>query len=89
MPMSRKPVSAKAMLALVAAGVVLPIVIAVLLGLDALLAGMGDADGGSVLGYVALAGGITWIIVLVCLLLAQGLNALDDRDDSDESEHRG
>jgi hypothetical protein len=85
--MSRKPVSAKAMLALVAAGLVLPIVIAVLVGLAALLAAMGDAAGGIVLRYCALAGGIGWIIVLVCLLLVQGLSALGEADDADESEH--
>jgi hypothetical protein len=87
--MSHKPVSAKAMLALVAAGLVLPIVIAVFLGLAALLAAMDDAAGGIVLRYLALAGGIGWVVVLVCLVLAQGLNALAGADDADESEHGG
>ena len=77
------------MFALIAAGLVLPITIAVLVGLAALLAAMGDAVGASVLGYVALAGGIGWITVLVCLLLAQGLNGLGDSDGPDESEHGG
>jgi hypothetical protein len=81
--MSRKPVSTKAIVALVAAGLVLPIVISVLLALAALLAAMGDVAGGIVLRYLALAGGIGWILVLVCLLLAQGLNALTDSDQSE------
>ena len=84
--MSRKPIPAKAILALVTAGLVLPIVILVRLALGELLAKMGDAGGGIVLRYVALAGGIGWLVVLACLLLAQGLNALAD---SDESEPRG
>ncbi|MGD0899300.1 MAG: hypothetical protein ABR915_15795 [Thermoguttaceae bacterium] len=81
--MSRKPVSPKAIVALVAAGLVLPIVISVLLALAELLAVMGDVAGGIVLRYLALAGGIGWILVLVCLLLAQGLNALTDSDKSE------
>jgi hypothetical protein len=84
--MSRKPIPAKAIVALVAAGLVLPIVISVLLALGTLLAAMGDAGGGIVLRYIALASGIGWLIVLACLLLAQGLNALAD---SDENEPRG
>ncbi len=81
--MSRKPVSAKTVLALVATGLVLPVAIAVLLAIGALLASLGDVAGGAVLRYVALAGGIAWIVVLVCLLLVQGLNALADSDEDE------
>jgi len=82
--MGRKPVSSKAVLLLIAAGVVLPIVITVLAALAALLAGMGDAVGGLVLRYAAVACGIAWAVVLICLLLIQALNSLDDRSDGDE-----
>lgn len=82
--MSRKPVSSKAMLGLIAGGLVLPVVICVILALAALLAAMGDSAGAVVLRYVAMGAGIAWSIVLVCLVLVQGLNALVDRDDPDK-----
>ena len=79
-----RPVSSKAILALVAGGAVLPIVLAVVLAVASLLSAMGDAGGGLVLRYVALALGIAWAVVLVCLLLVEGLRALDDTDDTDK-----
>ena len=82
--MSRKPISAKAMFVLIAGGLVLPVAISVILALAALLAAMGDSAGAVVLRYVAMAIGIAWSIVLVCLVLVQGLNSLTDRDDSDK-----
>jgi hypothetical protein len=83
-----RPVSAHMVLLLIAGGVVTPIVLSVVLGLAVLLAAMGDETGGRVLHYVALAGGIFWIIDLVCLVLAQGLNSLGSRvpEDPDETD---
>ena len=79
--MRRKPVSAAAVLGLIAGALVLPIVISVVLAVAALLGAMGDAGGGLVLRYVALALGIGWSVVLVCLVVAGGLNSLADNPD--------
>ncbi|MGA2619504.1 MAG: hypothetical protein ABSF26_17990 [Thermoguttaceae bacterium] len=80
--MSRKPVSARAMLLLIAGGLLLPIVISVLLALAALLGAMGDSTGGLVVRYLALACGAGWTILLICLILVLGLNSLGDRDET-------
>lgn len=61
---------------LVAAGVVLPVAIAVVLGVARLLGAMQDTSAATVLERLALALGIVWSIDLVCLILAQGINAL-------------
>jgi purine-cytosine permease-like protein len=82
--MSRKQVSSKVLLVLVIAGLVLPITICVVLGLASLLAAMNDALGGAVLRYVALAGGVVWIVVLVGLILVQAIHALGGSDDADQ-----
>ena len=82
--MSRKPVSSKVLLALMVAGLVLPITICVVLALASLLAAMGDAVGGAVLRYVALAGGVVWIVVLVGLIFVQAIHALGRSDDADQ-----
>jgi len=81
--MSRKPVPSKVLLALMVAGLVLPMTICVVLALASLLAAMGDTLGGAVLRYVALAGGIVWIVVLVSLIFVQALHALGRSDDAD------
>ena len=59
--------SSQVLLALIVAGLVLPITICVVLALASLLTAMGDIVGGAVLRYVALAGGIVTIVVLVGL----------------------
>jgi uncharacterized membrane protein YhaH (DUF805 family) len=86
--MSRRPVSTHTVFLLLVGGLVLPIAISLILALATLLTAMGDAIGGQVLQYIALACGIFWMIDLVCLLLAQGLNSLADRsaDDQDQSD---
>ena len=81
--MSRKPVSSKALLALMVAGLVLPISICIVLALASLLAAMNDDVGGQVLRYVALAGGVAWIVVLVGLIFVQAIHALGGSDDAD------
>ena len=79
--MSRKPVAAKVLLALIVAAFVLPITICIVLALALLLAAMGDAVGGLVLRYVAQAGGIVWIAVLVALIFVQAIHTLGRSDE--------
>jgi len=67
-------------LALMAAAVILPIAICIVMGVAALLGTMGDAVGGRVLGWIALAVGIFWSLDLVVLLLIQALVTLNDHD---------
>jgi len=82
--MNRKPVSSKVLLGLIAAGLVLPTAICIVLGLAALLGEMRDASGAAVLGYVALGGGIVWIVVLIGLIFVLAINALARSDDPDQ-----
>ncbi len=81
--MNRKPVASKLLLPLMVAGLVLPISICIVVGSASLLAAMGDALGGAVLRYVALAGGVVWILVLIGLILVQAAHALASSDDAD------
>ncbi len=81
------------MLPTIAASLLLPIAISVLLAVSALLVAMGDATGGVVARYIALACGVLWVISLVCLVILQGLHALgqarrDDEDARSETEQR-
>ena len=61
---------------LVAAAVVLPIAVAVILGVARLLGGMGDDGGRQALDRVALVCGILWALDLVTLVTVQGINSL-------------
>ena len=81
--MSRKPVSSQVLLALIVAGLALPIMICVVLALASLLAAMGDIMGGAVLRYVALAGGVVWIVVVVGLIFVQAIHGLGRSDDAE------
>jgi len=69
---------------LMVAGLVLPIAICVVLALASLLAAMKDTVGGAVLHYVALAGGVVWIVILVSLIFVQAIHALGRSDDPDQ-----
>jgi hypothetical protein len=69
---------------LIVGAVFLPITLCVIMGVAALLEAMGDSLGGAVLQRVALAGGIVWIIELICLLLVLAIGALRRPDDADE-----
>ena len=71
----------RAVLALVVAAVLLPIGLSVVLGVASLLGQMGDTIGGCVLHRIALAGGILWIIDLICLVLALAIGTLRGPDD--------
>lgn len=87
--MNRPPIARQVILTLIVTTVLLPIAMSVLLGMAALLAGMGDAVGGGVFQRVALAVGVLWVINLIALVLAQAINGVgvqtrEDRDDSAE-----
>jgi hypothetical protein len=69
-------IPARILASLVIGALALPVVISVLLGVGRLLGAMGDAAGAVVLDYVALAGGIVWIVFLVCLVVVLGIIAL-------------
>lgn len=69
-------------LVLLAAAILVPITVCVLLSVAALLNAMGDNTGGVVLQRIALAGGVVWAVDLICLVLALAANAVKNRDDS-------
>jgi len=80
--MSQKLVHRWAVLVLIAGLIILPVFIAMIWGVSALLASMGDIRGGVVLKYVALGAGLLWGTDLICLVLVQGLNSLTETDDT-------
>jgi hypothetical protein len=69
-------VSRPVLTVLLTAACVLPLALAVLLGVARLLAAMQDTTGASVLERVALAVGMLWAIDLVCMIVAQTINSL-------------
>ncbi len=79
-PCRRKPI-----LILLIATIVLPIIVAILSGTAWLFASLGDATAASFLGRTALAGGLAWIIVMICLLLVLAWNSLADEPHRDET----
>jgi hypothetical protein len=54
-----------------------------LVAVAALLRAMADAQGGRVLGYIALGAGIFWIIDAICLLTVQAVNSLSEADEDE------
>ena len=82
--MHRPTIPHRTVLTLLAATVLLPITICVVLGVAALLAAMGDSLGGAVLQRVALAGGLLWVVDLICLVLVLAINAVKNRDEPEE-----
>jgi hypothetical protein len=63
-------------LALVVAAILLPITLCVLLGVAWILSAMGDSLGGMVLRRISLAGGILWVVDLICLVLVLAIGAI-------------
>ena len=61
---------------MVAAALVLPIALVVVIAAGELLVGMGDPGGSRVLSRVALGLGLVWAIDLVCLVTVLGIRAL-------------
>ncbi len=81
--MNRKSVPSKVLMGLIVAGLVLPMTICVVVALAWLLSKMGDDPGGKVLGYVALALAIMWVVVLIALVLVQAIHLLGRSNDAD------
>ena len=79
--MAQKPIPQRVLFLLITIALVLPIGLCMVLALGRLLTVMGDEPGGLVLDRIALAGGILWALDLICLILAQGINALADSND--------
>ena len=79
--MCRPPMPDRVVLSLLVVAVVLPIALAVVLGVAALLTQMGDVAGGAVLHRVALTGGILWVIDLICLVLVLAVGSLRGPDE--------
>lgn len=71
----------RVILALVVTTIFLPITICVVIGVAALLEGMGDISGGYALHRIALGCGILWVIDLVCLLLVLSIGTLRGPDE--------
>lgn len=69
-------ISRKVLIALLSAGCVLPVAITLLWAVGRLLLAMQDSTAAVVLDRVALALGLFWVLALVCLVLAQAINAL-------------
>jgi len=69
----------------VAAAVMLPIAICVLVGLGRLLGSMGDASGSLVLDRIGLALGIAWVLDLVFLVLGLAILRLLEGGDPPET----
>jgi hypothetical protein len=66
---------------LLVAAILLPITICVVAGVAALLGAMGDDSGAGALRWIALAGGIVWVIDLVCLLVLLAISAIGGGED--------
>ncbi len=79
--MRHKQVFSKALFTLLVAGLLLPVTICIVLALAALLEAMKDGTGSLVLRYVALTGGVVWLVDLVAIVLLQAIGALDWRDE--------
>jgi hypothetical protein len=79
--MNRPLIPARIVLSLIGVAILLPIALCVVLGVAALLTQMGDVAGGTVLYRIALAGGILWVIDLICLLLALAVASLRGPDE--------
>ncbi len=81
--MRRNMVVAKSLFFLVVAGLLLPAAICVVVALAALLHVM-DPAGAQALRYIALAGGVLWVVDLVAIVLVQALAALFPPDEDDK-----
>jgi hypothetical protein len=74
--MNWKPFLQRVLLLLVAAALLLPVATIVVWALARVLGTMGDAPGGRVLEYVALACLVLWVVDLVFLILVQAVHML-------------
>jgi purine-cytosine permease-like protein len=86
--MARKPVPRNILLLLTALGLVLPIALTVILGVAAVLTAMKDPEGSEVLRWIGLGLGLIWVVDLLSLVLAQGINSLQNEDDREDTDNR-
>lgn len=77
--MQRPPIRA-ALIWGVAATLLLPVVLAVVLGLGSLLAAVGDQSGAQACGRVALAAGAAWLVAVVATTAVSAVALLDRAD---------
>jgi len=76
------------------ATLLLPVMVAVVMGLGALLTAVGDADAAVVCQRAALVAGVLWLVAIVATTVAGGVMAIEaaaagDDDDRHVDEHRG
>jgi hypothetical protein len=81
--MHRPLIPHRAVFALIATAILLPITICVVFGVAALLQAMGDSVGGAALHRIALACGVLWTINLICLVLVLAIGTLRGPDEPD------
>lgn len=84
--MRAKPISPRVLLVLIAAAVLTPIAVCVVVALGRLLAAMGDAQAAGVLDWIAVAVGALWLVDLISLVLALAVNAVSEPADPPEPE---
>lgn len=80
--MATRGIIRRLLVAGVIGSVLLPIVLAVVIGLGVLLQAVGDATGGRVCGRAALAVGVCWLVAIITTAVASGAALLDDRPSS-------
>jgi hypothetical protein len=84
--MPKRLIPQRVFLLLLAAAIALLIASSVSVGLGELLRKLGDETGGKVLKYIALGCGVLLVIDLVCLVLAQAVNAVADDEGPPDGE---
>jgi hypothetical protein len=82
--MNKKPVPRRWLLVMTGLALVLWIGVAVIEALAMVLRAMGDAAGGRVVGWIALAVAVPLVVDLICLILALAVNALADSEEPPE-----
>lgn len=87
--MSAKPACRNAVVALLAAGLILPVSGFVLWGLAGLLLATGDETGAHVVGWIARAVGFFWLLDLIGLVFVLAIDSLLRREDREEHEGAG
>jgi hypothetical protein len=83
--MNHPLIPSRILVALLLAGILLPITLCVIWGVATLLVQMGDSAGGIVLYRIALGGGILWVVDLILLVLALAIGSLHGPDEPDET----
>jgi hypothetical protein len=84
--MQPPPVPRRIIFPLLVAAIVMPITVCVVTGVAALLGAMGDESGAGALRWIALAGGILWVIDLVCLVVLLAISALGGGPDRPDGQ---